>query len=204
MGILAIGFAGWFLKDGAISYPKSRAHGFEEFRAENPTITETDVVEFEANADPKERKAWQEFAHHYDFKTGPEIVTQFVMAVLISLAGLVLLSIPVRSRGRWIESTDTGITSSWGQSLNFDQVVTIDKRKWRDKGIAKVAYVDNNRRRKFVIDDYKFDRYPTDAILYELEQHAGHDKIINGAPEPPPGAGETEPAEEPHPTGELS
>ena len=61
----------------------------------------------------------------------------------------------------------------------------LNKRKWRDKGIAKVTYRDGNRKRRFVIDDYKFHRHPTDAILYELEQKIGVDKITGGPPESP-------------------
>ena len=70
-----------------------------------------------------------------------------------------LISIPLRARGRWIEASDAGITSSWGESFQFDEVELVNKRKWRSKGIAKVTYVANNRRRSFVVDDYKFDRY---------------------------------------------
>ena len=76
--------------------------------------------------------------------------------------------------------------SSWGQSFQFDQVESLDKRKWRNKGIANVVYRDGARKRRFVIDDYKFMREPTDAILYELEQRIGIEKITSGPPEPLP------------------
>ena len=42
-----------------------------------------------------------------------------------------------RARGRWIESSDSGLTSSWGQSVDFDKIKSLDKRKWRNKGIAR-------------------------------------------------------------------
>ena len=87
---------------------------------------------------------------------------------------------PAPARGRWIEASDTGITSSWGESFKFEEVEEVNKRQWQKKGIAKVTYVANNRRRTFVVDDYKFDRYPTDAILYELEQRIDQGRIING------------------------
>ena len=123
-----------------------------------------------------------------DFKTS--IVMQYSMFIVAGLIGMWLISIPLRARGRWIESTDGGITSSWGQSFNFDQVENVEKRQWRSKGIARVTYADSGRRRRFVIDDYKFDRHKTDAILYELEQHIDPELITGGPPDPPPGADE--------------
>jgi hypothetical protein len=91
-----------------------------------------------------------------------------------------------RARGRWIESTPSGITSSWGQSLDFDQVESLDKRKWRSKGIAKVTYRDNGRKRRFILDDYKFDRQATGQILRELESTIDAKMITGGPPEAPP------------------
>ena len=100
------------------------------------------------------------------------------------------LSIPLRAKCRWIEANDEGLASSWGQSLNYDQITDVNKRQWRSKGIAKISYNDGRGTKRFVIDDYKFDRYPTDAILYEVEQRIDPTLITNGAPEPPPGEAE--------------
>jgi hypothetical protein len=52
--------------------------------------------------------------------------------------------------------------------------------------MAKVVYVSGGRRRTFIVDDYKFERYPTDAILYELERRIEPGRITNGPPEPAP------------------
>jgi hypothetical protein len=112
------------------------------------------------------------------------------MFIVTGLIGVWLISIPLRARGRWIESTGSGITSSWGQSFNYDQVENLEKRQWRKKGIARVTYLDDGRRRRFVIDDYKFDRYKTDEILYELEQNIDSERITGGPPDPPPGSEE--------------
>ncbi len=62
----------------------------------------------------------------------------------------------------------------------------LNKRRWRDKGIAKIFYRDSARKRRFVLDDLKFMRIPTDAILLELEQRIGIEKIAGGPPEPIP------------------
>lgn len=197
MGIAAIGFALWSAYDGAIKYPhaQERAIEFERLFAEDK------ADQWEAFATergwstsiPKQSKTDDEFRG--------SIWMQWAQFIVAGLIGLWLVSIPLRARGRWIESSDTGITSSWGQSLNFSDVVNLEKRQWRSKGIAKVTYLDNGQKRRFVIDDYKFDRYKTDAILYELEQRIDTALITGGPPEPPPGeetlADETEPVDEP-------
>lgn len=193
MGICAIGFALYCLYDGFVGYPGKRERGFEEFKADyksafkdaNSRAMNLDEFETLPAADER-RKSWETYLHERDIPSGPDVVMQFIMATATAGVGLLLLSIPIRARGRWIEATDSGLTSSWGESFNFDQVALVNKRKWRDKGIAKVVYRDGNRKRRFVIDDYKFDRYPTDAILYELEQKIDLEKIVNGPPEPQP------------------
>lgn len=190
MGIVAIGFALWCLKDGLYTYPSGRTKGFEEFKTDFPalfavpTARAMSVEEFESNADKEHWDAWAHYSHDRGIKVRADIITQFIMAAITGVAGLFLLSIPIRSRGRWIELDDNELRSSWGESFRVDQVESLNKRKWRDKGIAKVTYRENGRKRKFVIDDYKFMRDPTDAILFELEQRIGIEKITGGPPEP--------------------
>ena len=85
---------------------------------------------------------------------------------------------------RWIEASDTGISSSWGQELRFDEMRTLDKKHWAKKGIAKITYEQEGRKKTFVLDDFKFHREPTDDILLLVESHLTDEQIINGHPEP--------------------
>jgi hypothetical protein len=192
MGLVAIGFSLWSLYDGAIGYPhaQDRALVFEKDFHDRPTEEWVAFAEEQGWSTelPEESKS----AEEYKFS----IVSQYVMFVVAGLIGLYLISIPLRARGRWIESTEDGITSSWGQSFKFDDVVNLEKRQWKRKGIAKVTYLDAGRKRRFVLDDYKFDRYKTDEILYELEQRIDPEKITGGPPDPPPGSHEQETAVE--------
>jgi hypothetical protein len=191
MGIVAIGFGLWSLYDGMVKYPAQRLKGFEEFKVDakeefgDPKVKELTVDQFERTADKNHE--WAKYSHERGIKSIPEIFTQYVQAVVASLVGLFLLSIPIRSRGRWIEANETGITSSWGQSFQYDEVEQVNKRRWRDKGIAKVTYIADGRKQVFVIDDFKFMREPADQILFELEQRIELDRIAGGPPEPLPG-----------------
>jgi hypothetical protein len=204
MSILAIGFALYCLYDGFIGYPNKRERGFEDFKQfkldEDSDQQKLSLAEFEATADEKRIEEWHEFSYGGGIPGRGDVIVQFVMAAGAGALGLFLFSIPLRARGTWVESTATGITSSWGQSFDFDQVVELNKQKWRSKGIAKVTYDDGQRKRRFVLDDYKFDRNATDAILYELEQRIGPEQITGGPPEPPPEAhaAEATDSEAPH------
>jgi hypothetical protein len=111
---------------------------------------------------------------------------QYAMAILASVIGLPMLLVALKSRGNWIEANGAGLTSSWGERFNYDQIVQLDKKKWQKKGIAKLTYLDGDRKRRFVLDDYKYERLTMDAILYEIEQCIDPAMIVNGPPEPPP------------------
>jgi hypothetical protein len=208
MGIVAIGFGLYCIYDGTVVYPAERVRGFAEFKADyekefaDPHLKAMTVDQFEG-AFPighEQRKVWDEYWHKRGLHSGPDIVMQFIMATVTGLGGLFLISIPLRARGRWIECNETGVTSSWGQSFQYDEVEQVNKRKWRDKGIAKVTYVAGGRRQLFVIDDFKFMREPTDQILFELEQRIDVERITGGPLEPLPGESAEDLAEVAAPT----
>jgi hypothetical protein len=179
MGIAALGFAVFCLYDGTIRYPhrQERALAFKKLFDEG-RANEWDAYATERGwrtSFPGDPKAEDEYKG--------SIMMQFFMAAVTGVVGLWLLWWVWRARGTWIESSDTGITSSWGQTLKYDQVVSVDKRKWRSKGIAKVMYSDNGRKRRFIVDDYKFDRHPTGEVLRDLEANIDPALITGGPPE---------------------
>jgi hypothetical protein len=179
MGLALVLFSLWCLYDGAIKYPQERQRALEDFKAQVREHHIPDVEKYVA-------ENWDKYAEENKIRGEVDFVLQYVMAGVAGMVGLLLLSIPLRLRGKWIEASDRGVSSSWGQAFDFDQVISLDKRKWRKKGIATVTYREGDRKRRFVLDDYKFDRYPTDDILFELEQRIGVDKITGGPPEPLP------------------
>ncbi len=196
MGILAIGFSLWCLYDGIIGYPAKRLKGFEDFKSDYHSLfadskIPTNLPELTAqmrreSADKAVKdvvRAWDKYAHDRNFPVAANIIFQFIMTGITAVIGVVLISIPLRRRGQWIELDDAGLRTSQGQSFHFDQIESINKRKWRNKGLATITYRDGNRKQKFVLDDMKFMREPMDAILVEIEQKVGVDKITGGPPE---------------------
>lgn len=192
LGAVLFGMALWFLFDAAYTYPTGRARGFEDFKRGDKSYFVDDhrkamtVEQFELEGASDVQHQWEAFAQEGGIKGAPDIALQYFLSAVSALVGAFLLSLPLRARGRWIEASNDGITTSWGESFSFDKVESVNKRQWKKKGIAKVTYIGSNSRRTFIVDDYKFDRYPTDAILYQLEQQIEQGRIINGPPEPEP------------------
>src|SRR5687767_10935019 len=168
IGLAALGFSLWSLYDGAIGWPKKRERAYQQFKE---AVGEERLDE------------WEKYAEQTGVKGEGDFLMQYVMAAVTGAIGFWLLLGVWRARGRWIESSGSGLTSSWGQSLDFDQIVSLDKRKWRNKGIAKIGYNDGRRNRRFVLDDYKFDRPTTGQILREVEAKIDPDMITGGPPE---------------------
>jgi hypothetical protein len=179
IGLAAFGFAGWALYDGLIGYPhaQERALVFEKL------LEEKRGDEWDAEATNRGWSTTPPAASKPHEEYDVDVKMQFWMAGLAALVGFFPLFSVWRSRGRWIELNGNVINTSWGQTVPLDQAEQLEKRQWRNKGIAKLRYNDAGKTRTFVIDDFKFKRGPTDEILAEIEKQIGVDKITGGAPE---------------------
>ena len=166
IALFCLGFALWFAYDGLITYPATRteqALAYEELKKED--------------LPPESRgREWREIARQRGWspeypdepRTKAEIYSQLVLGAVVGLPGLLCLLFLIRARGRWIELNETGLRTSWGRQLEFDQILTLDKKKWKSKGIARISYEQGGRKRRLVLDDWKYDDASTRAILREI------------------------------------
>jgi hypothetical protein len=174
--------AAWFGYDGLIGYPAKlkMARAYDEIR----------------ELESEERiEQWKEISSSHGWPAKiPEkkaeeiegdIVGQYFWAGLNLLVGIPALILLLRSRNSWVEATENGLTTSWGQSMNFDAVTQLNKRKWAAKGIAKATYLDAGQSRTFVFDDFKFEREPLGKMLRALEAKLDANQITGGPPERP-------------------
>lgn len=221
LGLGALAFMLYCLYDGFINYPDQMVRGEAVMATAEATLSQEELNEIAADGGghgragvydhlveempdhPEFQSAWESKAEENGWSTEPpaklrspgSIVNQHIMAVLSLIAALWFLSTVFLTRGRWIELNEQGITSSWGQAFALDQVTTIDKKKWRDKGIAYIRYRDEKgKQRSFVVDDYKYHRKTTDRILWYIENMVGFDKITGGKPGPDPDAQPVDPS----------
>ncbi len=177
VAVFCFGMALWFLFDGLVTYPRQRERALEYQRLEE----EGRLDEWEGLA---QKRGWST-ENPGEPKTEADSYGQFIFAGLLVPPGLIFVFRFLRARKRWIEATETGLRASWGQQLDFEQIVGLDKRQWAKKGIAKVIYEEGGRKRRFVLDDWKFEADPTGEILREVEACIAPDQIFGGRPEPP-------------------
>ena len=172
--------AAWFGYDGLVGYPSQleRAQAYDQLR----------------KLDAEERQTkWDAIASEHGWpRTVPEkraeeiedaITGQYVWAGLCLIVGIPALVLLIRSRGRWVEETENGLTTSWGQTVDFSTVTSLNKRRWAKKGIARATYEQDGAAKTFVFDDFKFEREPLDKLLAKLETHLKPEQIVGGPPE---------------------
>lgn len=178
--------AAWFAYDAVIGYP-----------AKIPAALAYDELREIENAD-KRFEQWQAVAKERGWTLAGEaidppedtaeevrnsIIGQYVYMGLCLLAGIPALVFLVRSKGRWVESTEKGLTTSWGQAFEFTDVSRLNKKRWEQKGIARAVYKDGTRTRIFVFDDFKYEREPLGKILRRLEAALDREQIVGGPTE---------------------
>ncbi|MBN2216803.1 MAG: hypothetical protein JW719_05470 [Pirellulales bacterium] len=191
IALICLGGSLYCVYDGAIGYPaqRQRALAFLELKEQGLDRADTLARWREITAErgwPSEEpgKPKEEIDFHI----------QFFMAGCLAVPGLLYLYFFIRSWSRWIEMNDSGLRTSSGRQLAFDQILMLDKKKWKTKGIAKILYEQNGRRRRMVLDDWKYDDMATKTILREVESRIDPGRIVGGLPEPPeeqPPAAET-------------
>jgi len=134
----------------------------------------------------KEKTSNEDWVEDYPGEPKNEyaIDQQFYMVAGIFPFALFFIFRFFRNRGRWVEATDEGIVASWGQSVRFSQIDEFDKKRWDKKGIAKIRYSADDKRRTFVLDDCNFEHLPIRAMVRLVESNIRADQIVGGDPEP--------------------
>ncbi|NIO34589.1 MAG: hypothetical protein GTO26_06335 [Planctomycetales bacterium] len=177
VAVVATGFALWALYDGFIAYPQQqqRARKYQELAGEDEIM------------DDVEQEQWDQLAAENGWpqddpgppKTKYDIAMQYMMAATAAPFGLLYLVFFLRNWGRWIEATNRGLNTSWNQSFDYDQIISLDKKQWQKKGIVKIQYAQDGRQRRLVLDDFKYEFEPTKNILIAVEGHLRTDQILD-------------------------
>ena len=170
----------WFAYDGFIGYPSKipMAEAYDEIR-ELPA--EERIEQWEALASQNDWPSRTPDKSAEEIRD--DITGQYFWAFLNFVIGLPALVLLLRSRGSWVERTEKGVRTSWGQELSFSAVSRLNKKKWKDKGIARATYDENGATRTFVFDDFKFDREPIGKMLRDLEAMLKPEQIVGGPTE---------------------
>lgn len=183
MGCAAAG--AWFFFDGSVTYPRELDRCKAYWQASDDPRNPWEPVDDDEWIEIAKANNWsKEKPDVKPDKQQEKIGTQFFYGI-----GSMLIAIPCllkwyMARGTWIEGDENSINSSWGQSFKFENVQSINKRKWEDKGIAKVRYEEDGRVQTFVLDDFKYQRKPMDTIVRWLEAKVTDEQITGGERQP--------------------
>ena len=170
LGCLA--YSGWCLYDGLWAYPRKL----------------TIAMAYEELPEEGRREAWEELAAEKGWppvtpqKTAEEIRhdigSQFFMIVLCMLFGIPAVVMWMRGQGTWMEGDETLLRNSKGVEVPIKSITKIDKRKWPEKGIAKIYYDVDGKTKKFVMDDFKFHRETMGELMKFAEANLTEDQLI--------------------------
>ena len=154
-----------FAYDGWIGWPKHN----EELRK-----LELDIQQADASGDTatvNELKG-KKSKMHTEYNAA-SILIQKVLAVVLPAAGI--------AYGIWTWRTTRGRLRLSGNTLEIpghgeiplSDIKSIDKTRWERKGIALVRYQAHHpqRERSFNLDDFAYERKPTDEILERIEAY---------------------------------
>jgi hypothetical protein len=175
VAIILLGFSLPFYYDGFTGYEQKNAR----YREWKVFVDEGREAEWPAYAASRDWKAdeWTKFVKDHGnrmpeipFPRG-KIIEQFVCAGLTTIFGLITLAYWFGQKGRILRTDDEAVYTPAGTRVPFTAITGIGKKKWEAKGLATVRYEIEGRKGEFILDDYKFDRDPTHAILEEIEKH---------------------------------
>ena len=169
IGIAALVFSGWFLYDGMVKYPLQKQQ-FEEYQGI-----------YQEHTDPTEAgRAWEVLAREKGWSTGKptqktdkDIFTQKLLAGITAPIGLGFMFVFLTSLGKWVEADEKGLRTKSGKETDYASIKSIDKSRWKTKGIAVVHYESNSKADQITLDDWKFDREPTKRIMQAIEERTG-------------------------------
>ena len=189
----------WCFWDAFVAYPNQQRHAEAFAKAQEEGILDT-----EEWAKTAEENGWNAEKDPGNPRTSGDILTQFIQAAISGPFALIFGVGFVRTLGRWIAIEGDGLNTSWGQRVSFSNISSLNKQRWKSKGIAVVRYEENGKPRTIVLDDWKYTRQPTIDMVKIVESHLSFEQIVGGAPETPPETPEATPEMTPEMTPETS
>lgn len=170
LGCTAFGL--WFLYDGLIGYPKKlvQAEAYEALPEEGRQDAWKELAGEKGWPTMTPAKSSEEIRH--------DIGGQFLMVVLCGLFAVPTLLMFMSGQGTWVEGDETVLRNSKGKEVPISAITKIDKRKWDDKGIARIYYEVDGKTQRFILDDFKYKREPMGQLLRYAEASLSEEQIV--------------------------
>lgn len=194
IGIATLLYSAYCFYDAFVNYPGQRpaSVAFDTLKADIEE-RKSDAGENAVNWAEVRETEWKEIAeskgwpikppHYTAEELGHNINFSIALGAVCALIGVPSVFWFLKNRGTWLEIDGSRLSSSSGQSLDFSDIQTVDKKKWVKKGLATIHYLDNGAANTFVVDDLKYDRKVVDQMVAEIEAAISAEKIVNGPTE---------------------
>ncbi|MBC8105238.1 MAG: hypothetical protein H7Z14_01515 [Anaerolineae bacterium] len=165
MFVVVMGFGIAFLYDGFIRYPR---HNRELKALQDENEATTDSAKKQQLA-----VKIKEYQHHND----TSLLIQKLLGFSLPPLGIALLAWSLhRSRGEY-RLSGTKLSVPGHPTIDLDDVKSVNNDLWDRKGIVWLKYeTPNAQQGEIVLDDFVYDRPPTDAIYDVIAEKFGLNK----------------------------
>jgi hypothetical protein len=166
----ALLYAAWAYYDATVKYPKQIEiyETYQEIREEHGS---------EWNKVWAEKATEEGWPEQPGERTRGDIGTQWILFGITFPIGALCLFTLIKWSRKYVGADQTKLYASGGAEVPFDKITTIDASRWEAKGIARVRYDAGAGEQEIVIDDWKYEREPSDQIFARLREHIDPDKI---------------------------
>ncbi len=184
MGAMIWGSAGWFAYDGYVAWPAEEQRYQQLVELTADVVQEGDKI---TEKNPEVKQAWLTYATANDLKpkvpkhrSAGDLAGQRYIAGFFTLIGVIFTSWVLLQHRKDVRAEGEVITGAGGETVNFDEIIEMDRSKWETKGIAYAIYQREGKRRRLCLDDHKF--IGTEAIILEAEKRIADKPPPSSAP----------------------
>jgi hypothetical protein len=172
MFFMIFGIAAWFLYDGYILWPDEAQRHTEYLEIKDALIEAGDAVDEKSTS---VHLAWERHARELDYRrnipkerTEGDIRDQRVIGWTMMVGALLYGAWIAWNHTRQVRAEGEIVIGASGERVGLDSIIAIDRKKWKDKGIAYGIYKKGGKQRRLCLDEHKFKG--CEAIIIEAEK----------------------------------
>ena len=172
MFFMIFGIAAWFLYDGYILWPDEAQRHVEYLEIKDTLIEAGDAVDEESTS---VRLAWERHAREMDYRRNipkermdDDIREQRVIGWVMIIGALLYGVWIAWNHTRQVSAEGDIVIGASGERVDINSIKAIDRKKWKDKGIAYGIYEEGGKQRRLCLDEHKF--RGCEAIMIEADQ----------------------------------
>ncbi len=172
MFFMILGIAAWFLYDGYILWPDEAQRHVEYLEIKDTLIEAGDAVDEESTS---VRLAWERHAREMDYRRNipkermDDDIREQREIGWVMIIGALLYGVWIAwNHTRQVSAEGDIVIGASGERVDINSITAIDRKKWKDKGIAYGIYEEGGKQRRLCLDEHKF--RGCEAIIIEADQ----------------------------------